>query len=540
MAEAHYVGVDVGTSSVRAGLVKRGGHMLAIHTVPITVGNPAANFYEQDSEEIWAAVCQAVKVVTSGLSDKSVVRGIGFDATCSLVVLDHDLRPVTISPNTGKDNFNIIMWMDHRAKDQAFYINSQQHKVLKYVGGKVSLEMQSPKLLWLKVHMEDTWKRAAHFLDLPDYLTLKASGSLSRSLCSVVCKWTYQCDGSTQGWDHSFFKSIGLEDLAQDNWKKIGQKVVAPGTSCGVLTAAAAEQMGLVRTTQVATSIIDAHAGGLGLVATQATTSDDFVGRLALICGTSTCHMCVSQDPIFCQGVWGPYLSAMVPGCWLNEAGQSASGSLVDHIIKTHPAANKCTTGKNVYQWLEELLAVMAKEEKLSDPTLLTRDFHLYPDFHGNRSPIADPTMKGMISGLTLDASDRNLALLYLAAIQALAYGTRQIIEQLTSNGHNITSLLMCGGLSKSPIFAQTHADALGMKVLIPQAQAPVLLGASILAAAASGDYPDVTSAALAMADTAPSCLPHQELTRYHDRKYQVFKKMQADQEAYCQLMLNE
>lgn len=52
--------------------------------------------------------------------------------------------------------------------------------VLKYVGGKVSLEMQTPKLLWLKTHMKDTWSRAAHFLDLPDFLTFKASGRLSR------------------------------------------------------------------------------------------------------------------------------------------------------------------------------------------------------------------------------------------------------------------------------------------------------------------------------------------------------------------------
>lgn len=61
-----------------------------------------------------------------------------------------------------------------------------------------------------------------------------------------------------------------------------GQKMVAPGTGCGVLTAAAAEQMGLAQTTQVATSIIDAHSGGLALVATEATSSEDFVGRLGM------------------------------------------------------------------------------------------------------------------------------------------------------------------------------------------------------------------------------------------------------------------
>lgn len=59
--------------------------------------------------------------------------------------------------------------------------------------------------------------------------------------------------------------------------------MVAPGTACGALTAAAAEQMGLDRTTQVATSIIDAHSGGLALVATEAASSNDFVGRLGIL-----------------------------------------------------------------------------------------------------------------------------------------------------------------------------------------------------------------------------------------------------------------
>lgn len=67
------------------------------------------------------------------------------------------------------------------------------------------------------------------------------------------------------------------------------------------------------------------------------------------------------------------------------------------------------------------LLSVMAKDQGLHDVSLLTKDFHVWPDFHGNRSPLADPTMKGMIVGLTINSSEDNLALLYLATMQALA-----------------------------------------------------------------------------------------------------------------------
>lgn len=66
----------------------------------------------------------------------------------------------------------------------------------------------------------------------------------------------------------------------------------------------------------------------------------------------------------------------------------------------------------------------MAKLHGHSDVSLLTKDFHVWPDFHGNRSPLADPTMKGMITGLTINSSEENLALLYLATLQGLSVST--------------------------------------------------------------------------------------------------------------------
>ena len=70
--------------------------------------------------------------------------------------------------------------MDHRAVEEANTINKLQHPVLKSVGGIISPEMQTPKLLWLRNHMPDTWHQAGMFMDLPDFLTWKATGSLTR------------------------------------------------------------------------------------------------------------------------------------------------------------------------------------------------------------------------------------------------------------------------------------------------------------------------------------------------------------------------
>lgn len=267
------------------------------------------------------------------------MKGIGFDATCSLVALDKNGKPMAVS-NTSANEQNIIMWMDHRAQAEADLINKTGHGILKYVGGKVSLEMEMPKLLWLKRNLATKWSQFGYFFDLPDFLTWKATGSYSRSLCSLVCKWNYECsiDGY-RGWNESFLKEIGLEDLAENNFEKIGNKVQMPGDFCGGLTGDVAKILGLRPNTPVATSIIDAHAGGLGMIGASAKDVDkEMTSRLSLICGTSTCHMAVHEKAVMVEGIWGPYFSAMVPKMWLNEAGQSASGMLLDHIIASHPA----------------------------------------------------------------------------------------------------------------------------------------------------------------------------------------------------------
>ena len=205
--QEYVVGVDVGTGSARAGIFALDGRMISSAVYPIKMFRPAANHVEQSSEDIWSAVCQCVReALETGKVDSHTIVGISFDATCSLVALDENDAPVTVS-TTGNDEQNIIVWMDHRAEKQTDEINETKHRVLDYVGGKISPEQEIPKLKWIKENLPETWNRTAKFLDLADFLTYRASGKNVRSLCTVVCKWTYLGhEGEYGSWDESFFK----------------------------------------------------------------------------------------------------------------------------------------------------------------------------------------------------------------------------------------------------------------------------------------------------------------------------------------------
>lgn len=158
--------------------------------------------------------------------DPSSVRGIGFDATCSLAVLSDDTNePISVTRPAFDTDRNVILWLDHRPLEETRRINATNHNLLRYVGGTISVEMEIPKVLWLKNHMPPELFARCKFYDLADALTHLATESESRSFCSTVCKQSYVpvgVDGSVKGWQEDFLKGIGLEDLTRDNFRQMG------------------------------------------------------------------------------------------------------------------------------------------------------------------------------------------------------------------------------------------------------------------------------------------------------------------------------
>jgi D-ribulokinase len=527
MAE-YFIGIDVGTGSARAGVFDASGNILGSAKRDIQVWREVGDVVEQSSEDIWQAVCDSVRraVADAGIDPVSVA-GIGYDATCSLVALGEGGGPLTVSPS-GDPERNIIVWMDHRAMDQTRRINRSAERVLDYVGGTISPEMETPKLLWLAEQMPATFGSAWQFFDLTDYLTWRSTGSLARSVCTVTCKWTYLAHENR--WDDGYFRKVGLGALADEGFRRIGTEIVPAGTSLGAgLTAEAAADLGLKPGTPVAAGLIDAHAGGIGTVGARG-DAGSVLTRMAFVFGTSACTMTTTREPAFVPGVWGPYFQAMVPGFWLNEGGQSAAGAAIDHLVRMHPASAEASAlakdaGLSLSGWL-------SREAEGSGGAAATKalvgELHVVPEFLGNRAPFADPDARALVAGIGMETDISSLVGLYVAGVCGLGYGARQIVRAQQEKGIPTDTIVVSGGAGQSPLVRQLLADTTGLTVAASTSPEPVLLGSAILGAVAAGRYADPAEAMAAMSELGEVYQPQPKLISWHDKRFAAFENLQA------------
>jgi FGGY-family pentulose kinase len=505
--------VDVGTGSARAGILDCAGSLIGRSDRQIDMHRPLANHAEHDSEQIWRAVCEAVREARekAGVA-ADAIAGISFDATCSLVVRGRGGEQISVS-TTGEQRWDTIVWLDHRALAEADACTATGHRVLDHAGGVMSPEMQTPKLMWLKRNRPESWAASGLLFDLADYLTWKAGGSTARSQCTLTAKWAYLAHEG--GWQRDFFAAVGIDDLLMRGGLPIAARPA--GTDLGPLVPEAAEALGLDTGCRVGAGFIDAFAGTVGLLGGYA--EDDIERRLALIAGTSSCLMGFSHKPRYVDGIWGPYFGAGLPGHWMYEGGQSATGALLDHVVRAHGAGGEPDS---------------AMHERITRRTLTLREaegasfadgLHVLPDFHGNRSPFADPHARGVISGLTLDSSFDGLCRLYFRTALAIALGVRHILDHLNANGHRIDTLQVTGGHVNNPMLMELYADALSCHVEESTGDA-MLLGTAMAAANAAGLFLDLASACEAMRPATRRRLPNPGLTGFYDRDYRIFLKM--------------
>ncbi|KAJ9093599.1 hypothetical protein QFC19_008266 [Naganishia cerealis] len=523
--QEYYIGFDVGTGSARAALLDSRGRILADSMEnTITYRDESDHrIFEQSTANIWSCLAKCCKSVLSqsGVSPEAI-KGVSFDATCSLAVVDRDGKTISVTKGQGlgkEGDRNVILWADHRAEKEAEEINQTGEGVLNFVGGAMSLEMEIPKTLWLKRHMSVQDFEAVHLFDPSDEaecpslaVTYRATGSSARSNCSLTCKFSYVPPGTdmaantvtgkvetSKGWSESFLTRIGLESLVKRNYEQIGGSpgenglILTAGQPVGNgLTASAASEFGLKEGTPVGSAVIDAYAGWIGTIAAshdheteteKAPSLADSSSRLAAVAGTSTCHLVQSDHGILVNGVWGPYRHAVFPDYWMNEGGQSSTGQLIDFIMQTHPAYNKVLDmakqrSSNVFDILEEKLEELKKDRGCGSSTELTKNLHLYPDLHGLSIVHHSPFLLLMLH----DPGVGDLAMKFHVTLEAIALQTRHILDEMHAKGHRINAIYMSGSQAKNKPLMELLASVCNVKVIIPpNPSAAVVAGSAML-----------------------------------------------------------
>jgi FGGY-family pentulose kinase len=485
-----FLGIDVGTQSLRAAVIDAAGNCRWFATSPINTAYPQPGWAEQDALQWWQAAREAVpQALASGQVNPHDIAGIGLDCTaCTVLACREDGTPLR----------KALLWMDQRAFREAAEISATGDPILRYVSGAVSPEWMLPKALWLKRHQPDIYGQADRLVECTDWFMYQLTGEWTLSLNHVTVKWNYaRPDG---GWSLPMLRKVGLEDLTA----KWPTRVVPLGGGQSRLSGKAGGELGLRAGIPVAQGGIDAYLGMLGLGAVNA-------GDLAMIMGSSTCHLAMSATGLFGSGMLGCYPDAVVEGIYTLEGGQTATGSILNWY-REHFAGVESSeaerTGRNVFEILDAKAAAVPP----GCEGLVCLDY-----WQGNRCPLKDPRGRGAFWGLTLSHGPGHV---FRSIYEATAFGTRHILEDLQAHGFTVNRLFAGGGGAKSRLWLQIHADILGQPIHVPRDSEACALGSAMIAAVHTGHYPDLDTAARNMVQIAGVIEPRQENKGAYDAYY--------------------
>jgi FGGY-family pentulose kinase len=482
-----FLGLDVGTQSLRAALIDEHGTCRAFATAPLDTTHPRPSWAEQDANQWWQAARTAVPEALARADARPAdLAGIGLDCTsCTVIPARADGTPV----------HRALLWMDQRSYREAEEISASADPCLRYVSGVVSPEWMLPKALWLKRNAPAAYESAERLVECTDWFMYRLTGEWTLSLNNVSVKWNYaRPDG---GWSQALLRRCGLDDLPA----KWPPNVVPLGKGELRLSATAAGELGLRPGIPVAQGGVDAYLGMLGMGAVGA-------GDLAMIMGSSTCHLAMSAAGVFGSGMLGCYPDAVVEGLYTLEGGQTATGSIINWY-RQHFAGNEAAeadrTGRNVY----ELLDARAAAVPPGSDGLICLDY-----WQGNRCPLKDPRARGTLWGLTLSHGPGHV---FRSIYEATAYGTRHILEDLEAHGFSVGRLFAGGGGAKSRLWLQIHADVLGRPIHLPREAEACALGSALVAAVHAGHYADFDEAARRMVQLAGVVEPQAGNRRAYD-----------------------
>jgi xylulokinase len=470
------VGVDVGTTGVKAIAISPDGDVLAVASRGYALSTPRPGWAEQDPEHWWVAAESALTEVSSGVE----VAGIGLSGQMhGLVALDAAGRVIRPA----------ILWNDQRTAAECVEIEERVglERLISLTGNRALTGFTAPKLLWLRRHEPDAYARIARVLLPKDYVRLRLTGEWA--IDASDASGTLLLDVARRDWSDDVLEALEIPrewlPPVLESPEQAGRTHASDTVSQGIPVAAGAGDQ-------------PAAALGVGV---------DRPGPLSVVLGTSGvvlaalpayAHDAEARVHAFCHAV---------PDTWQAMGVMlSAAGSL---------------------QWLRDAAAADTSFDELvaeAEAWPAGVDGLLFaPYLAGERTPYPDPDARGAFVGLEL-RHDRGA--LVRAVLEGVAFGLRDSLELLRGLGVDATTARVSGGGSRSALWRRIVASVLDVPVEPAISSEGSALGAALLGGVASGVFADVHDAVARCVRTDEPTLPDPGWVGVYSDVYPRFRSL--------------
>lgn len=531
MKKKYAIGVDYGSLSGRAVLVDvANGEELAFSVFDYPHGVMSEHLpdsdkrlpsdyalqHPQDYIDVLSRTIPDVMQKT-GVSPNDII-GVGIDFTaCTILPVFKDGTPLCFKDEYKQNPHSYVkLWKHHAAQDKANRLNKAAEMMgepwLKRYGGKISSEWEIPKIWQVLDEDPMLYQTIDQFIEAADFVIWQLTGKETRNNCTAGYKamW-HKKDGFPSD---VFFKALDprLEHVVDE---KLSREIVQLGQKAGEICDFAAKLTGLNIGTPVAVANVDAHVTVPALKMNKA-------GQMLMIMGTSTCHILLGNSEKIVPGMCGVVEDGVLPGFFGYEAGQSCVGDHFAWFVENCVPQAYYEEAKEKQINIHKLLRQKAQQLKVGQSGLVALDW-----WNGNRSVLVDVDLTGVILGMTLQTKPEEI---YLALIEATAFGTHMIIDTFAENGVPITELFAAGGIpEKDSFMMQIYADVTNMPIKISGSPQAPALGSAIFGAVsagkARGGYDSVFEASQAMGKLKDVIYqPITENVEVYDKLYAEYK----------------
>ncbi len=441
---AYFIGIDLGTSSVKLVLTEADGRIIREAGQDYRLLQPALGWKEIDPETWWDAVTGALSSLLEGI-DSSLVEGIGITGQMHTVILLDD---------TGKPVRPALMWNDTRTRE---LVNNLKQKLegtdVAYLRKVLSTGSPAVNLLWVKENEPESFSRLAKFLIGPDYLVYRFTGVYGTEYCEASTSSLY--DLYRREWSPTMRELTGIPGSAYPDVR--GSAEVA-----GTLLPELAERFGLSSEVKVIVGTGDNPAASI---------------------------------PTGCLGSNYPVFSLGTSGVLMFPRSAPDFEAKGKNILFSFDSKNFYTLVQGVVQscgssynwWNSDILRLADISEADRDidiSRLGESDLLFYPHLVGDKTLYADPTLRGAFLGLGTDTTPSDMT---LAVMEGIAFGLRQLTEEMKLSAERLVNLKIIGGGAKSRVWMQVLADVLNTPVQQLEGNVGAGYGMALLAAYSCG-----------------------------------------------------